>query len=162
MKALTLTEPWATLVALGEKRIETRSWSTNYRGPLAIHSGKGYPKWAKDLIVTSPFRESLNGWGWARPFHHGKIIAITSLCDVQPTQNILPDISDQEWAFGDYARGRYAWVLGETTFLSFPIECRGALGLWTPPPELEQAIIEGLKASNDAHGVMAAPGRYDR
>jgi activating signal cointegrator 1 len=48
MKAITLTQPWATLVAIGAKRIETRSWPTNYRGPLAIHAAKGFPKWAKE------------------------------------------------------------------------------------------------------------------
>lgn len=41
MKALTLTQPWATLIAIGAKRIETRSWWTGYRGPLAIHAAKG-------------------------------------------------------------------------------------------------------------------------
>lgn len=38
MKALTLWQPWASLVALGEKKIETRTWSTTYRGTLAIHA----------------------------------------------------------------------------------------------------------------------------
>jgi hypothetical protein len=37
---LTLHQPWASLIALGVKTIETRSWSTKYRGPLAIHAGK--------------------------------------------------------------------------------------------------------------------------
>lgn len=41
MKILTLTQPWASLVALGAKHIETRSWSTSYRGPIAIHAGAG-------------------------------------------------------------------------------------------------------------------------
>lgn len=41
MKALTLWQPWASLIALGVKTIETRSWSTSYRGPLAIHAAKG-------------------------------------------------------------------------------------------------------------------------
>jgi hypothetical protein len=40
VKALTLWQPWASLVALGVKTIETRSWSTSYRGPLAIHAAK--------------------------------------------------------------------------------------------------------------------------
>lgn len=40
VKALTVYQPWASLIALGEKEIETRSWPTNYRGPLAIHAGK--------------------------------------------------------------------------------------------------------------------------
>ena len=41
MKVLTLTQPWATLVAIGAKHIETRSWPTKYRGPLAIHAAQG-------------------------------------------------------------------------------------------------------------------------
>ena len=41
MKVLTLTQPWATLVAIGAKRIETRSWATKYRGPLLIHAAAG-------------------------------------------------------------------------------------------------------------------------
>ena len=36
MKALSLYQPWATAIALGSKRIETRGWPTSYRGPLAI------------------------------------------------------------------------------------------------------------------------------
>lgn len=41
MRGLTLTQPWASLVAIGAKTIETRSWGTAYRGPLAIHAGQG-------------------------------------------------------------------------------------------------------------------------
>jgi hypothetical protein len=44
MKALSLWQPWATLVALGVKKLETRSWSTTYRGPLAIHATATMPK----------------------------------------------------------------------------------------------------------------------
>lgn len=39
MKALTLHQPWATLVAIGAKTVETRGWATKHRGPLAIHAG---------------------------------------------------------------------------------------------------------------------------
>lgn len=41
MKILSLWEPWASLMAIGAKKIETRSWSTDYRGWLAIHAAKG-------------------------------------------------------------------------------------------------------------------------
>lgn len=40
MRVLTLIQPWATLIILGEKQIETRCWSTNIRGKIAIHAGK--------------------------------------------------------------------------------------------------------------------------
>jgi hypothetical protein len=43
VKALTIRQPWASLVALGVKTIETRSWSTKYRGPLLIHAGMKMP-----------------------------------------------------------------------------------------------------------------------
>ena len=54
MKALSLTQPWATLVAMGAKRIETRSWATSYRGPLAIHASKGLPSWVADAVRGEP------------------------------------------------------------------------------------------------------------
>lgn len=40
MKALTLWPPWGSLVAHGLKTIETRSWSTTYRGELAVHQAR--------------------------------------------------------------------------------------------------------------------------
>jgi hypothetical protein len=44
MKAITIIQPWATLIAFGEKEFETRSWATNYRGNLAIHAGRKIDK----------------------------------------------------------------------------------------------------------------------
>ena len=38
MKVLTIIEPYATLIKNGIKKIETRSWKTNYRGRLYIHT----------------------------------------------------------------------------------------------------------------------------
>lgn len=39
MKAITVQQPWAQLIAVGAKAFETRAWKTNYSGPLAIHAG---------------------------------------------------------------------------------------------------------------------------
>ena len=44
MKALTIWQPWASLIACGAKRYETRSWPTKYRGPIAIHAAVKDPK----------------------------------------------------------------------------------------------------------------------
>lgn len=63
MRALTLTQPWATLVAIGAKRIETRSWGTRYRGPLAIHAAAQFPGWAKNLLSTGPFFDAFTAAG---------------------------------------------------------------------------------------------------
>lgn len=63
-KVLTLTQPWASLVAIGAKRIETRSWSTSYRGPLAIHAAQGLGPvkgvWGlRSLVGNEPFFSAL-------------------------------------------------------------------------------------------------------
>jgi hypothetical protein len=59
MKALSLLQPWASLVAIREKRIETRSWSTHYRGPLAIHASARMTREQKELCQSEPFRSTL-------------------------------------------------------------------------------------------------------
>ncbi len=38
MKAITLQQPWASLVAAGATNIVTRTWQTKYRGRLALHA----------------------------------------------------------------------------------------------------------------------------
>lgn len=43
MNTITLSQPWAALVTLGIKTVDTKAWSTNYRGRLVIHAGKRQP-----------------------------------------------------------------------------------------------------------------------
>jgi hypothetical protein len=45
MKAISLWQPWASAIALGWKKNETRHWSTDYRGPLLIHAAKKIVPW---------------------------------------------------------------------------------------------------------------------
>ncbi len=147
MKALTLTQPWATLVALGAKKIETRSWNTNYRGPLAIHAAKGFPDEAYMMCHQEVFAKALvekadilHPDGLPR----GKIIAICNLVDVAKISEIqsfssckghwqnkhMFDLNETERAFGDYSVGRYMWLLEDVKPLEVPVTAKGALGLW--------------------------------
>lgn len=41
MKVISIMQPWATLIVLGHKKIETRSWNTKYRGEILIHASAG-------------------------------------------------------------------------------------------------------------------------
>ena len=43
MKAITILQPYASLIVAGAKQYETRSWDTPYRGIIAIHAGKNKP-----------------------------------------------------------------------------------------------------------------------
>ncbi|MDX5091650.1 ASCH domain-containing protein, partial [Lactobacillus crispatus] len=77
MKAITIHQPWATLIALGEKQFETRSWETKYRGPLAIHAGK---KVDKEICLEEPFRSVLAKHGiTAEILPTGAVVAIANL-----------------------------------------------------------------------------------
>ena len=130
MKAITLTQPWATLVALGAKRIDTRSWRVDYQGPLAIHAAKSYPKWARELCYSEPFWSALRPMGvFIDPgMYLGVVVATCELVNVVNTQCIWPDA--REHAFGDYTPGRYAWMLGSVQPLTVPVPAKGSLGLW--------------------------------
>ncbi|PWJ51632.1 hypothetical protein [Faecalicatena contorta] len=44
MKAITLWQPWASLLACRVIEYETRSWAAKYRGPMAIHAAASGPK----------------------------------------------------------------------------------------------------------------------
>jgi hypothetical protein len=156
VRALTLTQPWATFVASGAKRIETRSWSTTYRGPLAIHAAKGFPMEAQRLCWELPeFRAALyqafghyaldEGAGnlAGYPFPRGMVVATGSLTDVAPIVMVdgephvdlgiggTTPILEADRPFGDFTAGRYAWLLTAVAPLDAPIPARGSRGgLW--------------------------------
>lgn len=140
MKALSLIQPWASLVASGAKRWETRSWRANYRGPLAIHASAAMPISARDLIDQHPFRWRLAAGLACRPgdialaLPRGAVIGITWLEDVVRTEDIRDDLDEEEIAFGNFGDGRYAWRLREPESFA-PVCWRGHLGLWDLPDD---------------------------
>lgn len=164
MKALTLTQPWATLVAIGAKKIETRSWRTDYRGPLAIHAAAGLGpvggmKGLSELCVSQPFRDALRAGGYCDAggipelsrLPLGAIVAVCELRDCRiigrelngdatiaadDMISFVPILGDER-AFGDYSPGRWAWVLKNVVALPEPIPAKGKLGLW----ELDDALL---------------------
>lgn len=163
MKVLTLTQPWATLVAIGAKRIETRSWSTSYRGPLAIHAGKRLgPGGERGLqrgcgqryfyTALEPILRPEGRWLFAADtLSRGAVVAVCELADVVRSETLTFEgqwsrlreggiqtwtLTDQERAFGDYTAGRFAWLLINIRMLPAPIPAKGQLGLWEwQPPE---------------------------
>jgi activating signal cointegrator 1 len=135
LPALSLWQPWATLVAIGAKRNETRSWSTTYKGPLAIHATKGHLD--REVLDAEPFRRALAG----RELPRGVVLAIVWLdgC-VRTTSLVGAGLSDQGMAFGDYTSGRWAWLFARVIELSQTVPARGAQGLWTWESPCREAL----------------------
>lgn len=149
MKALTLWQPWASLVALGHKRIETRCWTTKYRGDLAIHAAQSIPaKWLGASRHQPEFRDALADIFNCRRdrdermgFHvddairnlpRGKVLCIVRLDDVRETdESHDPELIGRlEHLFGNYEVGRYAWYLNSLRVLDPPISAKGNRMLW--------------------------------
>lgn len=135
MRALTLTQPWATLVATGEKTIETRSWQTEHRGVIAIHAAKGMTEEDKAVCRVHPFSTALRKHGVTAisQLPRGAVIATARLTAcVKLSGHVAAEPPEDSWerAFGDYSRGRYIWTLINVVALPTPIPAQGMLGLW--------------------------------
>lgn len=134
MKALSLLQPWASLIAVGAKKIETRSWSTKYRGPLAIHASKKLTEDQRLLCLSEPFYSTLTNIGISVinfNFPLGAVVSTCNLVDcIKMTPEFIESIKSPELDFGVYAVGRYAWILEDIKSLDKPIPAKGALSLW--------------------------------
>lgn len=129
MRVLTLIQPWATLVILGEKQIETRSWSTNIRGTIAIHAGK---KVDKKVFSDPLYSEVLSNYGiTAQNIITSAIIGTCEIVDVKQTELLKPYITEKEINFGDYSPNRYGWILNNVKSIEPIYNVKGMLGFWT-------------------------------
>lgn len=127
MKVLSITEPMATLICLGKKKIETRSWKTNYRGELYIHAS--LTKIRKEWKENNKLMDLLN----RNDLNYGKIICKCNLVDcVYMDEEFINNIKQdkQEYLCGIYELGRYAWILDNVEILNSPINVKGHLGIW--------------------------------
>ena len=127
MKVLSIKEPFATLICNGKKRIETRSWKTNYRGELYIHASLS--KMGKDVLNRDELMEVLDN----DEVSYGNIICKCNLVDcIYMTKEFVEDIKKdhQEYICGEYSEGRYAWVLDDIEVLDKKIPAKGKLGIW--------------------------------
>ena len=140
MRGLTLLQPWAALVALGLKRLETRSWSTRYRGELAIHASARALSRREWRQVHPRILVALHAMGVRSTgqLPRGRILATCELVEVIPTDadaGTIPDtfarfLSPDEGLYGNYGPGRYVWALDKVRLLENPVAACGALGLW--------------------------------
>lgn len=124
MKILTIKEPYATLICNNVKKIETRSWKTNYRGELYIHASKSNDSKWNDTDIAKLLNQSIN---------NGKILCKCKLVDcICMTQEFIDNLKESnptEYKYGEYRIGRYAWILDEIEQIE-PIEAKGNLNIW--------------------------------
>ena len=139
MKAISLWQPWATAIALGLKKIETRSWATNVRGRIAIHAALRATRDERDslkliLLNSRPAREGFAAAGVTDfdELPRGAIVATCELADCVPVEvagarGLVPF---DEFVWGNFTEGRFAWILRDVRPLTTPVPFTGRQGFF--------------------------------
>lgn len=158
VRGISLWQPWATAIALGSKRVETRHWKTDYRGPLVIHAAKRrVDSELIDIGCTFHWQGAMHDpWGRKKfyetlPF--GALVAVCELVDCRPTDSFTVRELDTkrrapgersahcDWTerqMGDFTPGRFGWVLENIRPLEKPVPYRGSQGFFYVDTELLQ------------------------
>lgn len=120
MKALSVKQPWANLIAEGEKGIEIRTWPTKYIGPVAIHASLSV-----DLDGARLFKKvSTQPRGFL--IAQGYLTLVIGYSEETFKDDCLYHLNPPEW----YRKGVYGWLLEGVEKLDPPISCRGKQGLF--------------------------------
>ena len=156
MKVISLLQPWATLVVIGAKKIETRSWNTKYRGPILIHASAGKKEVNREIMLDFQQEFSHLNLPRYRDLPFGAIIGKVNLMHTVQSEYCFGgnefEITDtsktgypvskfiltkQELAFGDYSPSRYGWLLSDPVQFSNPIPAKGQLNIWNYDLKME-------------------------
>ena len=134
MKALTIKQPWATLIIEGYKKYEFRSWKINYRGKILIHAGLSLEK-----DMEERFKE------YNLDYKCGYIIGEAEIVDCilidKEFNESLRKINPLVYGRSNHVE-TYGWKLENIKKYEKPIPCKGKLGLWNYEGDLYEAQNE--------------------
>lgn len=146
MPCLTVVQPWATLIAIGAKRAETRNWLREEMAGrrVAIHAAARWtPSQAAFSAGAAPVARALEAAGYARGPGGGFRLPLGSVVGTARISGFAEysALAPQDWrrvaaaAMGDQDHGRFAWLLEDAERLPTPVPASGQRGLWywTPP-----------------------------
>lgn len=135
VKAITVWQPWASLIVHGFKQYETRRWRTSHRGLLAIHAAKRAAKSHEFTLYDDLLRQA----GLSHPsfLRTGEIIGFVELEGIFRASDVCVDA--RELDVGDFAHDRWAWKLTNRKRLIRGIKARGQRGIWTA--EIEERYL---------------------
>ena len=146
MYAITLHQPWASLIALGIKTVETRAWPAPARlvgQTIAIHAGKRVVR-KSGVAVENQMRARL-GEDWHRAIPAGVVLATAALAGVDyvdlQTGYAVHDLSTEVGCavglgqtrtdpWGDFSPGRWLWFLADVEVLANPAPAIGHHSFW--------------------------------
>jgi activating signal cointegrator 1 len=145
MKALSLRQPWATLLATGVKQWETRSWRApeNMLGQtFLIHASSTFDHFEREFARSRDVLPLLHEVGYdVDDLPLGAIIGLAMLCEIQRTENVAYQLTldtallgvethrltERERMLGDWRVGRWAFRCSHAREFESPIPYNGQL-----------------------------------
>lgn len=137
IRAISIRQPWAELILSGKKTIEIRSWATDYRGLLWLHTG----------LASSPDLEK--HFGFSDLFKGGYVGSIVLGAITQLDRHRWEIWKVKHLAPSSYQPNQYAWLLSSPHRFDTPIPAKGQLGLFYPPIELDALLHQANLTMRD-------------
>lgn len=162
LRALTVRQPWPVAILWGGKDVENRPRRTNYRGRLWIHAGMHHPDWA-DYLEVRALSGLVFGWTDTRRTSAATLKRVQRLKEHTGALGVILGSVEVVGCHGDetgeggescspWARhSQHHWMLATPQPLAEPVPCRGMLGLWRLPDEVEKAVRAQLSQDGE-HG----------
>lgn len=128
MRAITIQQPFATLIVLGIKKFETRRFEPHFTGTMLIHAAQIRDR-CLETYVRHPHIFDLIKQAGVDPHSlpKGAIIGAVNVKSSQPTQNMKPD--HVQSATGFWGKGNYAWQLEDPVSIK-PVRMPGRPDIW--------------------------------
>lgn len=154
MKTLTVCEPYAHLIASGVKRVENRTWKTDYRGPLLIHAGvnKKYLHCYQPKPSDPPIKKT--------DLRFGQVVCAVMLTACLPVRACREQGSEAfrtVWPWlrtHEHVEGPYCWVLENVMPIRAMCSIRGALSIFNVSTG-NKAVIEAYQKAAEDHAIFA-------
>lgn len=148
MKAITIKQPWASLIVSGVKDIENRTWNTHFRGRILVHASLDNilkrVEFFDDILSCEQIRNITQKGKNTEIFgSHLPVKAIIGSVEIVDCVINHPSI----WANKtNIMRGDapiYNWVLANPIEFPEPIPIKGRLGFWDYPNILAEPNEKG-------------------
>lgn len=136
MKALSIIQPWASLIATGIKDIENRTWRTNYRGEFLIHASAKHLKEGWNALTMEQCKAAKR---LICPFGNVNDVKLLPVSAIIGKATLVDCVQNHPSVWAE--KGVWNWVLKDVVLFNNPItNVKGKLGFW----EFDDALLEGV------------------
>jgi hypothetical protein len=115
VRVLSIGQPWATVIIRGVKPFEARTWSTPFRGEIAIHASSGIKGWVRTACETEPLiKKALKKAGIAKldALPRGAVIGTVVISEICRAKEIEDELTPATIALcGDLYEDDFLWRL---------------------------------------------------